>query len=196
MLYKIFYILIKAIVVPLYRVKVHGLENIPSYEKYIVCANHKNILDPIFVASALKKQVHFLAKKELFKNPFLGKLLYLLGAYPVERDGKDLNVLRHSINVLKENKILGLFPEGTRVNEIKRDNIKDGAGFIALKSEANILTIEIISTYKVFRKTDLYIKKPIVISNFKVLKSKEAMAKIMDETFRKMYENSKNIKGN
>ncbi|MDY3007164.1 1-acyl-sn-glycerol-3-phosphate acyltransferase [Anaerococcus porci] len=189
MFYRFFYILIKFIIIPLYRINVHGIENLPKDNKFIVCANHKSMLDPIFVAVSLNRQIHFLAKKELFKNPFLRKFLDLLGAYPVERDGKDLGVLRNSIKVLKKGQILGIFPEGTRVKEIKRENVKDGAGFIALKSNTNILPIEIISEYKILKKTNLYIKKPIEISDFKELKSKDAMSKIMDETYEKIYEN-------
>ncbi|MDU3199078.1 MAG: 1-acyl-sn-glycerol-3-phosphate acyltransferase, partial [Anaerococcus hydrogenalis] len=83
------------------------------------------------------------------------------------------------------------FPEGTRVKEIKRENIKDGAGYIALKSKTDILTIEIISSYKPFFKTNLYIKNLVKIENFKEYKSKDAMEKIMDETYEKMYENHK-----
>ncbi|NVF10512.1 1-acyl-sn-glycerol-3-phosphate acyltransferase [Anaerococcus sp. AGMB00486] len=189
MFYRFSYILIKFIIIPLYRINVHGIENLPKDNKFIVCANHKSMLDPIFVAVSLNRQIHFLAKKELFKNPFLRKFLDLLGAYPVERDGKDLGVLRNSIKVLKKGQILGIFPEGTRVKEIKRENVKDGAGFIALKSNTNILPIEIISEYKILKKTNLYIKKPIEISDFKELKSKDAMSKIMDETYEKIYEN-------
>lgn len=189
MFYRFIYTLIKFIVFPLFRVKVHGIENIPENKEFIVCANHNSLLDPIFVAASLDRQVHFLAKRELFKNPFLNKFLRALGAYPVDRDGKDMGVLRNSIKILQKGRIVGIFPEGTRVKEIKRENIKDGTGFIALKSKTDILTIEIISKYKLFNKTDLYIKKPIEISDFKELKSKEAMVKIMDETYKKMYEN-------
>lgn len=193
MFYRFFYILIKVIIMPLYRVKIHGIENIPKNRKYIVCANHKSMLDPIFIALSQDRQVHFLAKKELFTNPILRKFLNLLGAHPVDRDGSDLQALRDSIKLLKNNQILGIFPEGTRVKEVDRSNIKDGAGFIALKAKTDILPIEIISSYKIFKKTDLYIKKPVEVSSYKALKSKDAMTKIMDQTFEKMYENHKVI---
>ena len=126
------------------------------------------------------------AQKEILKN-----ILKSLNAIPAQRDGKDLAVLRDSIKLIKTGKILGIFPEGTRVKEIKRENIKDGAGYIALKSKTDILTIEIISSYKPFCKTDLYIKNLIQIEDFEKYKSKDAMEKIMDKTYEKMYENHK-----
>lgn len=191
MFYRFIYFLIRIIATPLFRIRVHGIENIPKDEKYIICANHKSFLDPIFVALAINRQVHFIAKKELFEIPILRNILKKLNAIPAQRDGKDLSVLRDSIKLIKNGKILGIFPEGTRVKEIKRENIKDGAGYIALKSKTDILTIEIISSYKPFFKTNLYIKNLVKIENFKEYKSKDAMEKIMDETYEKMYENHK-----
>ncbi|WP_058990316.1 lysophospholipid acyltransferase family protein [Anaerococcus rubeinfantis] len=191
MFYRLIYSFLRIIATPLFRIRVHGIEKIPENEKFIVCANHKSLLDPVFIALALDRQVHFIAKKELFEVPVLKNILKFLKAIPAQRDGKDLSVLRDSIKLIKSGKILGIFPEGTRVKEIKRENIKDGAGYIALKSKTDILTIEIISSYKPFFKTDLYIKNLVKIEDFKNLKSKEAMEKIMDETYEKMYENHK-----
>ena len=191
MFYRLIYSFLRIIATPLFRIRVHGIEKIPENEKFIVCANHKSLLDPVFIALALDRQVHFIAKKELFEVPVLKNILKFLKAIPAQRDGKDLSVLRDSIKLIKSGKILGIFPEGTRVKKIKRENIKDGAGYIALKSKTDILTIEIISSYKPFFKTDLYIKNLVKIEDFKKLKSKEAMEKIMDETYEKMYENHK-----
>ena len=191
MFYRFIYSILRIIATPLFRIKVHGVEKIPENEKYIVCANHKSLLDPVFIALALNRQVHFIAKKELFEVPILKNILKFLKAIPAQRDGKDLSVLRDSIKLIKSGKILGIFPEGTRVKEIKRENIKDGAGYIALKSKTDILTIEIISSYKPFFKTDLYIKNLVKIEDFNNLKSKDAMEKIMDKTYEKMYENHK-----
>lgn len=191
MFYRLIYSILRIIATPLFRIRVHGIEKIPENEKYIVCANHKSMIDPVFIALALDRQVHFIAKKELFEVPVLKNILKFLKAIPAQRDGKDLSVLRDSIKLIKSGKILGIFPEGTRVKEVKRENIKDGAGYIALKSKTDILTIEIISSYKPFFKTDLYIKNLVKVEDFKNLKSKDAMEKIMDETYEKMYENHK-----
>lgn len=191
MFYRLIYSILRIIATPLFRIRVHGIEKIPENGKYIVCANHKSMIDPVFIALALDRQVHFIAKKELFEVPVLKNILKFLKAIPAQRDGKDLSVLRDSIKIIKSGKILGIFPEGTRVKEVKRENIKDGAGYIALKSKTDILTIEIISSYKPFFKTDLYIKNLVKVEDFKNLKSKDAMEKIMDETYEKMYENHK-----
>ncbi|MFQ9999031.1 MAG: 1-acyl-sn-glycerol-3-phosphate acyltransferase, partial [Anaerococcus obesiensis] len=53
MFYRFIYLILRLIATPLFRIKVHGYENIPQDRKFIVCANHKSFLDPVYVAMAL-----------------------------------------------------------------------------------------------------------------------------------------------
>lgn len=188
MLYNFLVVLLKIICFPIFRIKVKGLENIEETDKVIVCANHKSLLDPIFLAISLPQRIYFMAKKELFDKPFVGGFLKALGAFPVDRFGRDLKALRTSVALVNEGKILGIFPEGTRVKEVKRENVKDGVAFVALKAKADIMPVEIISTYKPFRKSEILIKKPIAVSEFASLKNKEAMKKMTDRVYDKIYE--------
>ena len=188
MLYNFLVVLLKIICFPIFRIKVKGLENIEEIDKVIVCANHKSLLDPIFLAISLPQRIYFMAKKELFDKPFVGGFLKALGAFPVDRFGRDLKALRASVALVNEGKILGIFPEGTRVKEVKRENVKDGVAFVALKAKADIMPVEIISTYKPFRKSEILIKKPIAVSEFASLKNKEAMKKMTDRVYDKIYE--------
>ncbi len=188
MLYNFLVVLLKIICFPIFRIKVKGLENIEETDKVIVCANHKSLLDPIFLAISLPQRIYFMAKKELFDKPFVGGFLKALGAFPVDRFGRDLKALRASVALINEGKILGIFPEGTRVKEVKRENVKDGVAFVALKAKADIMPVEIISTYKPFRKSEILIKKPIAVSEFASLKNKEAMKKMTDRVYDKIYE--------
>ncbi len=63
------------------------------------------------IAIAVPRPVSFMAKKELFENKILGKLVSALNAFPVDREGSDLSAIRNSLKVLKEDKVLGIFPE-------------------------------------------------------------------------------------
>ena len=188
MLYNFAVVLLKIICIPIFRIRVKGLENIEETDKIIVCANHKSLLDPIFLAISMPQRIYFMAKKELFDKPLLGGLLRALGAFPVDRFGRDLKALRASVSLVNEEKILGIFPEGTRVKETKRENVKDGVAFIALKAKADIMPVEIISTYKPFRKSEILIKKPISVKDFTSLKNKEAMKMMTDRVYDKIYE--------
>lgn len=187
MFYKIFRIIAKIIIWPLYRVHVVGIENIPKDEGYILCANHKSMLDPIFLAIAFPSHIRFMGKKELFNNKLLGGLLNALGAFPVDRESRDLASLKKSIKLLKDEKTLGIFPEGTRTLNIARENMKDGVAYIALKAKKDILPVEIVSTFKPFRKTYIYINEVINVDKYLNMKSKEAMAKMTDQVYLDIY---------
>lgn len=189
MLYNILVVILKILFIPLFRINIEGLENIDENDKIIVCANHKSLLDPIFLAIALPRDLYFMAKKELFDVPVLKSALKSFGAFPVDRFGRDLKALRYSVSLLKDSKTLGIFPEGTRVSESKRENVKDGVAFIAIKSDADIVPVEIVSTYKPFKKTNILVKQPIRVNDFKSMKNKDAMKLITDKVYEKIYEN-------
>lgn len=188
MFYRIVAAILKVLFFPFFRVKVYGKENIPDKNNLIVCANHRSNLDPIFLAMYMPIGLNFMAKKELFEVPILKRILGWAGAFPVDRKGSDLKALRHAVGIVKEEKVLGIFPEGTRVKDIKRSNMHEGVGFIALKSKADILPVEIISSYKIFSRVDIYIKEPLDTSAYQGLKNKEAMKKISDDIFKNIYE--------
>ena len=57
-----------------YRVEIKGLENIPKDEPLIFCGNHRTYLDPPLIVVTAKREMRFLAKEELTKNPFLNFL--------------------------------------------------------------------------------------------------------------------------
>lgn len=191
MFYSVIVWIVKIFLFPFYRIKVFGKENIPENKDIIVCANHWSNLDPIFLSISLPIKFHYMAKKELFEIPVLRGILSKAGAFPVNREGSDLKALRHAISLIKDGNTLGIFPEGTRVKEVDRENMHEGVGFIALKSKADILPIEIITSYRIFSKVELHIKEPIKIEKYFNLKNKEAMNKISDDIFEKIYENRK-----
>lgn len=191
MFYSVIVWIVKIFLFPFYMIKVFGKENIPENKDIIVCANHWSNLDPIFLSISLPIKFHYMAKKELFEIPVLRGILSKAGAFPVDREGSDLKALRHAISLIKDGNTLGIFPEGTRVKEVDRENMHEGVGFIALKSKADILPIEIITSYRIFSKVELHIKEPIKIEKYFNLKNKEAMNKISDDIFEKIYENRK-----
>lgn len=191
MFYSVIVWIVKIFLLPFYRIKVYGKENIPDNKDVIVCANHWSNLDPIFLSISLPIKFHYMAKKELFEIPVLRGILSKAGAFPVNREGNDLKALRHAISLIKDGNTLGIFPEGTRVKEVDRENMHEGVGFIALKSKADILPIEILTSYRLFSRVEIHVKEPLKIVNYSGLKNKEAMNKISDDIFMKIYENRK-----
>lgn len=148
-----------------YRVKSYGLENVPNEGRFILCSNHANNLDPVFISIVMSRQISWMAKKELFKYKIISYLGYKLGAFPVDRSQSDISAIKNALRVLKEDKVLGIFPEGTRVKKMDLESAKPGVALLSIKSGAPILPVHIESTYKLFSKINIYIGKPMDITN-------------------------------
>lgn len=128
-------------------------KNIPEKGRIVLAGNHKNILDCVLLLSSTKRTVHFLAKIELTKGP-LGFIFKHLGIIPVDRKGKDKSALPKAVNALNENKIIGIFPEGT-LNRTKTEvtiPFKTGAVRMAYNTNTQIIPFSITGKYHIFGK--------------------------------------------
>jgi 1-acyl-sn-glycerol-3-phosphate acyltransferase len=174
---------VNAILKPVYRIEVIGKENIPAEGGVLLCANHIDNLDPPVVGITAPRPVHFMAKDELFSVPLLGKIVPHLNAFPVKRGMSDREALRKGLAILKDGKVLGLFPEGTRSKTGEIGKGLAGAGFFALRSDAHIVPCAIIGPYKAFQKLKVVYGKPIDMAIVKgnKLNAEQATDLIMDE---------------
>ena len=175
--------LCSGILSPIYQFKVIGKENFPTDGGVLLCSNHISNLDPPTVGIAAPRQVHFMAKEELFSAPVLGKILPLINAFPVKRGMSDREALRKGLGVLKEGKVLGLFPEGTRSETGELGKGLAGAGFFALRSKAQIVPCAVIGPYKPFKRLKVVFGKPIEFDVYRKNKvsAEEATDIIMSE---------------
>ncbi|MFX3633506.1 MAG: lysophospholipid acyltransferase family protein [Candidatus Pristimantibacillus sp.] len=162
MLYRFCRFLLRVIYNALFRLEAKGLENIPAEGPVVLCSNHISLLDPPTVGIKVKRKVHYMAKQELFNVPLFGSLIRALGAFPVKRGGVSKDAIRSAINLLKEGKVMGIFPEGTRNNSEGAG--KKGAAMIAIRSGAAVVPVAIVGNYKPFRKMTIIYGKPIDLS--------------------------------
>lgn len=132
----------------IYNPKIIGIENIPE-KPYILVGNHKSLWDIPTVAMCVKDEIHFMAKKELFDHKITNYIFTRLGAFPIDRETLDINAIKTSLSILKDEKILGIFPEGTRN---KTSDIllpfKSGITKIAKKTNSLIVPFGISGDYK------------------------------------------------
>lgn len=157
MVYKIARGISKFLSLIMYRVRVHNVENFNKIDgRAIVCSNHLHILDPVMIACYSKQTIHFMGKKELFDKKILGPILRACHCFPVDRHGVSLSAMKHAIKILKEDNILGIFPEGTRVKGFDINNAKAGISLIAKNSNSKIIPVYIKSTYKFRSTVDIY----------------------------------------
>ena len=143
--------------------KVIGLENIPKEGRAIIAGNHTNNLDSPLLASISKRVIHFLAKDSLLKG-WKKPLFTGMAIIPVNRAIHDKNALENAINALKEEKLIGIFPEGTinRTDDIIMP-FKIGAVKMASETGAPIIPFVITGEYGLFKKSCIEFLKPIYI---------------------------------
>lgn len=166
MLYFSFRSLLRFLYTIFFRYRVIGAENIPKTGPAIICSNHISNLDPPLVGCAATRIVHFMAKEELFRIPLFRKLLDHLNAFPVNRTGGGRRALKKSLELLKEDKILGIFPEGTRSKTGKLGKGHIGAALLASKVGAPLIPTAIIGPYRLFRPIHIVFGKPIDLREF------------------------------
>ena len=168
---KFFYSFVKPIVrfiiVLLFRPKVIGLDNIPKEGRVILAGNHTKWLDPVMLVSINKRQLHFLAKEELFHG--ITKFIVLgMGCIPVNRKTHDKDALESAYKTLEIDNVIGIFPEGTinRTDDVIMP-FKMGAVKMSEKTNSPIVPFGITGKYKLFGKNRIRIEffKPFVAND-------------------------------
>ena len=132
---------------------------------YILIANHLSLLDPILLAYACKKyEIRFLAKKELSRIPVFGAILRKLHIIPVDRHHSDMAAMRQCVMALREKRVLGIFPEGTRYHEDLMTPIETGTAVLALHARTKLVPAYIDRKARLFRRTNVYIGEPMDVA--------------------------------
>ena len=139
----------------------------------IIYANHISFLDPInliFLARRNGKALNFMAKEELFKNPFFTWFLKKMGAFPVKR-GVGAASLKRAAEILEEGKTFCIFPEGTRSKTGSLGRPKSGISFLMSELRVPAQPVAIVTPgqkMKVFQKTKIVVCDPVNFDDLKV----------------------------
>lgn len=167
-----------------FRYRVVGVENIPKTGPAIICSNHISNLDPPILGSASNRIIHFMAKEELFRIPLFRHVIESLHAFPVNRSGGGRLALKRALELLREDKILGIFPEGTRSKTGKLGKGRVGAALLASKVGAPLIPTAIIGPYRLLGPVIVVFGKPIDPRQFEAKSSnvvQELTDRIMQE---------------
>ncbi|HLG24954.1 MAG TPA: lysophospholipid acyltransferase family protein [Candidatus Nanoarchaeia archaeon] len=153
------YFFAKKFLVPVFRLwikDITGVENILENSQLIIAANHSSYVDHLFLCSIVipktNKKLHFLAKKEHFDS--LAQRLWhnYAGAIPLDRQAGGKEALKQAIKELKQKKIIGIYPEGTRTLDGKMQRAKTGVARLALLSKAPVVPVGLIGTFEIMPK--------------------------------------------
>jgi 1-acyl-sn-glycerol-3-phosphate acyltransferase len=133
------------------RVHLRGRYNVPKCGPYIIAANHLSWIDVPMVPAYVPGKVVYMAKEEAFHSK-VGWLVRFLGAFPVKRGEGDRQALRTAEDLLKKQKVLVIFPEGTRSKTCTLAKAHAGLGMIALRSGAPVVPVAIWGSEDVLKK--------------------------------------------
>ena len=114
-----------------FKLEYYGMENLPTDRGYILVGNHQSYWDPVMMGLKLDTTLTFMANEKLFHKPVLAPVIRGLGAFPVNLKKPDMTAIRTAKKVVKEGKVLALFPEGTRSHDGKLLKFKGGVIYIA-----------------------------------------------------------------
>ncbi|MEM1085390.1 MAG: lysophospholipid acyltransferase family protein [Verrucomicrobiota bacterium] len=172
----------------LFGLRVRGKEHLVAEGPVLVVSNHQSFLDPPLIGSLYQNEMHFLARKSLFRGFF--KWLYTRwNAVPVDQERPDMASLKTIIRLLKQGERVLVFPEGARTMDGELGEAQPGVGLIALKSGAVIQPIRIRGARRAlprgsmrvrFARIDVHIGPPIELGELGSAKGKEGYQKVAE----------------
>lgn len=134
-----------------WRLEYKGVENVPAHSGVIVAANHQSYGDPVWLSIPIRRPIRYLAWSEAFSWPVVGKAIGLVGAWPLQIEGSDPAAIRRSINWLREDGVVVIFPEGSRgLPDGSMIRMKGGAVRMALEAGVPILPVSIRGANRVW----------------------------------------------
>lgn len=132
----------------------------------MICGNHSHVLDPFFVAYSMGagRQIHFMAKVEIFRVPVVGPVLKAIGMFPVDREqGGGAAAIKTAMRLLKDGKKVGIFPEGTRIQAEEESEAKTGAVRLAARMGVPIVPVFMARKKRLFRFNPVVIGEPYMV---------------------------------
>ena len=165
----------------LFRLRWHGLENLPREGGFVLAANHVSNLDPWAVGLPLfrTRYLRFMAKSELYWFP-LRLVLRAGGAFPVRRGEGDIEAIHTAVDLCRAGYVVAMFPEGTRRKKglVKRFQPRPhtGAARIALEARAPLVPAGISGTDRLARLGPITVTygPPVDLDDLRALDPKDA----------------------
>ena len=178
----------------LFDLKTYGAYNVPKTGGVLLVSNHQSFLDPIILSSGLDRTLSYLAKAELFQNPFFGWLIRSLNAFPVDQGAGDIGAVKEAIARLQEGHLLNVYPEGARTPNGEIQPIEKGVGLVIRRAKVPVVPVAITGSFEAWPRGQKYpTLKPLRILigppmyDLWKLDRDEIIAKV-DQAIRELYE--------
>ncbi len=144
------------------RTRTYGKRNVPRTGGVILASNHQSYLDPVFVAAALDRELQFMARASLFRNPAFRALIVSYKTFAVDRDTGDVKGVKVAIERLRAGAALLVFPEGTRTRDGNVAQMKSGTWLLARRAAVPIVPVLIEGAYHVWPRTRVFPRRGFV----------------------------------
>lgn len=140
----------------LFSLRKQGWKNIPRKGPVLLVANHQSFLDPIAVGLTACRELSYLARKSLFKKPFLDIYLKSVGCCPVDLEGIAKEGIRTTIDLLSNGRAVLVFPEGTRSEDGLMQDLKPGIQLLIRKSNAIVVPVGIAGAHEALSRDNFW----------------------------------------
>jgi 1-acyl-sn-glycerol-3-phosphate acyltransferase len=125
------------------KVRVTGRNKLVSGPQ-ILASNHVCNFDPLLVGLGARREIHFLAKEELFRaSRWFEWLIRSYNAWPVRRGGADAGAIKTCSWLLGLRQTIVLFPEGTRSKTGDTNRFKPGIGMLAINNHVPVVPVHL-----------------------------------------------------
>jgi 1-acyl-sn-glycerol-3-phosphate acyltransferase len=140
-------------------VRVRGMSITPGVPA-VYAANHLSALDIPVLYAHLPFPFRIMAKKELFRYPFMGWHLRRSGQIPIDRESAraSMRSLNLAVQALKAGMPLVVFPEGGRSANGQVQTFMSGAFYTAIKAGADVIPMALVGTYEVLPMNSFHIR--------------------------------------
>jgi 1-acyl-sn-glycerol-3-phosphate acyltransferase len=177
--------LVRPVAVLLFDLKVYGRHHIPAEGGVLIVSNHQPL--------QLKRPLNYIAKSELFGNPFAGRFLRsVLNAFPVRQGHGDIRAVKETIQRLREGHLMNIYPEGSRTEDGEIAPLQGGVGLIVERAGVSVVPAVIVGAFEAWPMQRKFPRRGSVRIQFgppldlSGLKRDEIVATI-DRTLREMF---------
>ena len=159
-LYRVIRALSRPLLESLFRFEIEGAEHLPASGPFILAANHHNYLDGVVLGVAVPRPISFLVMPRVYRATPLHPALHEgIGSIPIDVDRPDPGAIKRALRVLRDGRVVGIFPEGPFSREGRLVPGQPGAAAIALRAGVPVVPAAIRGTFEALAGRPLHLPR-------------------------------------
>lgn len=165
------------------KIDVHGVENIPAKDGFMLYPNHQGLYDVLAIMDVCPRTFSVVAKKEVENVPFLKQVFACMKAFMLDRSDvrQGMKVIASVTKEVMNGRNYIIFAEGTRSKDGNNiGEFKGGSFKAAMKAKCPIVPVALVDSFKPFDTNTIsqvtvqvHFLKPLYYEEYKEMKSTE-----------------------